>query len=239
MTYRVLVIQNEEVDPPALVGEWLTEAGLTMEIVHAYSGELVPESVPEGVTAIMAMGGAMGANDDVDYPWLISERALLNDAVERDLPVFGICLGAQLLAAATGGVVERSPNVEIGVAQVHINEQLAKGTIFSSMAGTNASAAQWHQDWITALPDSAVVVASNDAAPVQAFKIGSDAYGVQFHPEVDGALFKSWRGVGDEAADASGRNMDEAVLEVIEAEAELEATWRPVFQAWAQRVQER
>lgn len=239
MKPRVLVIQNEELDPPALVGQWLEQAGLQIEVVRAYEGQQVPQTVPTDVAAVMAMGGAMGANDDAEYTWLPAERSLLHNAVANDVPVFGICLGAQLLAAANGGVVERSPNIEIGVTSVAVNHQAAAGTVFESLAGRTVSAAQWHQDWISALPSQAVVIASNDAAPVQAFKLGSDAYGVQFHPEVDGAMFKEWRGVADEAADASGRNIDEAVLEVIEAETELEATWRPIFQAWAMRIKSR
>lgn len=233
MARRVIAVQNEAAAPPALVGKWLGECDVIVDVVHAYAGDPVPTTVPEDCDGIMAFGGAMGANDDAEYPWLAQERALMVDAVQRGIPVFGVCLGGQLLAAAIGGTVERAPSIEIGVSEVTVQPDTDSDPVFAPLAGATVPAAQWHQDWIAALPPQAVVLAGNDAAPVQAFRVGECAYGVQFHPEVDGAIFGSWRDVADEAAERSGVDVAAASADVAAAEDDLAATWRPLFHRWA------
>ena len=89
----VLVIQNEIDDPVALVGEWISEVGVDVEVIHAYRGETVPASLPAKYSGSIAMGGYMGANDDIEFPWLIDARSLMKDVVANvrhqwlDVPV--------------------------------------------------------------------------------------------------------------------------------------------------------
>lgn len=233
MTVRVLAVQNEESDPPGMVATWLAECDVQVDVIHAYRGDVVPVVVPDGYSGVMAFGGAMGAGDDADHPWLAAERALMVDAVTRGVPMFGVCLGGQLLAAAIGGRVERSPHIEIGVSRVDVDVTSSQDQVFAGLAGLTVPAAQWHQDWIADLPPEAVVLAGNEAAPVQAFRIGECAYGVQFHPEIDAPTFRSWQAVADEAAQRSGVDVS-AAADDIEAEQEnLIATWRPLFHRWA------
>ena len=94
----VLAIQNDQTDPPLLVGQWLAESGISVQVIEACFGEQVPAAVPPGVHGVLALGGVMGAGDDGVAPWLVAERALLADATDRGIPVLGLCLGAQLLA---------------------------------------------------------------------------------------------------------------------------------------------
>lgn len=149
----VLAIRNDLTDPPLLVGDWLGELGIEIRLVCADAGESVPSSVPEGIDGIIPMGGGMGANDDDIAPWLPDERALLRDAVDRGVPVFGICLGGQLLAAANDGVVELGETTEIGLSFI---ERTAEGeadpVIAAIGAGPSIPAAQWHQDHVAVLP---------------------------------------------------------------------------------------
>jgi GMP synthase-like glutamine amidotransferase len=98
----VLVVQNEIDDPVALAGQWISEVGVDFEVIHAYRGEAVPTSLPAQYSGVITMGGYMGANDDIEFPWLIDARSLLKDLVANDIPFFGICLGGQLLAAVVG-----------------------------------------------------------------------------------------------------------------------------------------
>ena len=239
MNPRVLVIQNEESAPAALVGEWLHERGLEIDVIHAYAGDEIPAEIPTQYAGVLAFGGAMGANDDEQFPWLTHERALLAAAAKQDMPTFGVCLGAQVLATAVGGTSTRADVIEIGAYDFDVLDSAKDDPIFSMHAGTTVKAAQWHQDCIATLPESAVVLASNDNCPVQAFRVGQNVYGVQFHPEVDAASFKEWYNVADEAADRSGIDMAVAVEQVREAEAEMIDTWRPVFHAWADMVKAR
>ncbi|MCX6433268.1 MAG: type 1 glutamine amidotransferase [Actinobacteria bacterium] len=235
----VLAIQNDPTDPPLLVGEWLAEDGIRVEVITACFGETVPESVPLGVHGILSLGGVMGANDDVDAPWLVQERALLVDAVERGVPVLGLCLGGQLLAAATGGTVELGPITEIGVVQVQRTVDGLRDPVMAQAvpyAGADIPAAQWHQDHITELPDGAVLLPTNAACRVQGFRVGDSAYGLQLHPEIDAQTFADWAGMVDEALERSGLDPALLMADMFAAEHQLIAAWRPMTRAWADLV---
>ena len=176
------------------------------------------------------MGGYMGANDDVEFPWLTDARSLMKDVIANDVPFFGICLGGQLLATAVDGVVEPTPVPEIGIASFRISHEAGSDPVFGKLAGQEVMAAEWHKDYITDLPDDAVVIAGNDVCPVQAFRIGQKVYGVQFHPEIDAEIFSSWAATDDELA-KSQSTLEQACKDVTAAQEQLINTWRPVFQA--------
>ena len=233
----MLVIQNEVDDPVALVGQWISEVGVDVEVIHAYRGETVPAALPAQYSGAIAMGGYMGANDDIEFPWLIPARSLMKDLVANDIPFFGICLGGQLLATAVDGKVGPTPSPEIGVVSFRVTADAAQDAVFGKLAGKEVIAAEWHKDYITDLPDEAVVLAGNDACPVQAFRIGQNVYGVQFHPEIDSEIFLSWAATDDELAKLD-HTIDQACQQVAAAEAELIKTWKPAFQAWAQLVKD-
>lgn len=235
----VLAIQNDPTDPPLLVGEWLEEDGIRVQVVQACFGETVPRVMPEGVHGLLTLGGAMGANDDAVAPWLADERALLADAVERGMPVLGLCLGGQLLAAATGGRVELGPTQEIGLAYVRRTVDGLTDPVLSQAvpsSGNEIPSAQWHQDHVAELPDGAVLLLTNDACRVQAFRVGDTAYGLQLHPELDGATFRSWADYPDEALGRSGIDPLVVADDVDAAEGDLIAAWRPVTRAWGDLV---
>ncbi len=235
----VLAIQSDPTDPPLMVGEWLAEDGIRVEVIGACFGEPVPSRVPDGVHGVLPLGGAMGANDDDVAPWLADERALLRDAVERGIPVLGLCLGGQLLAAATGGRVTLGPATEIGVVQVQRTVDGLLDPVISQVvaaAGADIPATQWHQDNIVELPDGAVLLLTNEACRVQGFRLGDTAYGLQLHPEVDAETFTKWADAADEALRRSGRDAQEAEAEVFAAERDLIAAWRPMARAWGDLV---
>ena len=235
----VLAIQNDPTDPPLLVGEWLEEEGILVRVVRADAGEPVPSAVPDDVHGVLAMGGSMGAHDDAVAPWLAAECALLSDAVIAGVPVLGLCLGGQLLARATGGRVETGPTQEIGLSHVR---QTVDGLLDRVIAqavptrGPDIPAAQWHQDFITDLPDAAVLLLTNETCRVQGFRLGETAYGLQMHPELDGATFLSWADVPDEALRRSAVDVHAAAEEVVAAEPELVTAWRPMTRAWGDLV---
>jgi len=135
----ILAIQNDETDPPHLAGRWLMEIGFEIRILRAYEGEKVPTTVPDEIAALMPLGGHMSATDDHVAPWLPAERALLKDAIDRDIPIFTICLGTQLLAIAGGGSVERAEVGEVGV--YSISPTSADDEIFDFT--TSLPVAQW------------------------------------------------------------------------------------------------
>ena len=225
-----------------MVGDWIAEAGIDVEIIEvieACSGAPVPSVVPDGVHGILALGGSMGANDHLDAPWLVDEKSLLRDATERGIPVLGLCLGCQVLAEATGGRVELGPVTEIGLARVErTDEGLADLVMGAAVPLEDGSlpAAHWHQDHVAKLPPGGVLLASNDACRVQAFRIGSSSYGLQWHPEINGTVFRSWADYVDDALRRSGVDPLTAADEVELMDDALVTAWRPMTRAWSALV---
>ena len=235
----VLVIQNDPSDPVQLVGEWLAAHDLDLDVVMACDGDTVPSAVPPGIDAVIALGGVMNANDDVAAPWLVAERALLADAVRHDVPTLGICLGSQLLAVAVGGTVVQGKESEIGVVAVDRTPAGRIDAVTAALGADTVLATHWHNDHITDLPADATLLLTNDTAPVQAFRVGACAYGLQMHPEVTAEVFATWAQEPDDAVTAQGIDVQGAVTDVARYAPELERTWQPVIDAWAQLVRQR
>ena len=234
----VLAIQNDPTDPPLMVGEWLAESNVEVRVVEPWSGQSLPDRLPDDIAGLLPLGGAPNAHDDHVADWLPQERSLIAQAVERGMPVLGLCLGGQLLAAALGGRSELGDTTEIGLSYVERTEEGLVDPVIASIGAPSdrIPAAQWHQDHITVLPDGAVVLLTNAACRVQAFRVNGNAYGLQMHPEVDAEAFAGWAVDDDEALARSGRSMREASAEITEAEPALIAAWRPMTLAWADLV---
>lgn len=235
----VLVVQNDVTCPAALVGEWLLEDGLSLRITEAFAGDAVPQQVPDDVDAVLSLGGVIGANDDDDAAWLPAERALLRHATESGVPVLGLCLGGQLLAAATGGRVQVADTTEIGVSEVSRTfDGLGDAVIGSAIpvSGETVPAAQWHLDHISELPDGAVLLMTNAACQVQAFRLGESAYGLQMHPEVTPGIVQQWADESPEEVPRTELTAQQAADSVRAREADLMVAWRPAIRAWGDLV---
>jgi GMP synthase (glutamine-hydrolysing) len=191
---RVHIVQHTVGEGMGRLADWLPAAGVDVHPTHPYLGNRVPPTV-EG-DALIVLGGPMGAHDDDRSPWLPAVRDLMRSAVEDGVPTLGICLGAQLLAVAMGGEVERGaagPEIGLGEVTVDVPDDLLP-------AGT-MPVVQWHYDAVTRLPEDSTLLASSQAYPVQAFRVGELAWGVQFHPEVTPEMVAEWaveEGMGPE-----------------------------------------
>lgn len=238
----IIAIQNAADVPLNLVGKWLAESGFDLRTIHAYAGQPLPTSVDSlqqligevPLVAIISLGGSVGANDDAKAPWLIGECELLKDSVARELPVLGLCLGAQLLARSIGGEVSRAPRPEIGVHRITITD--SADSVFGTLrANESLPAIQWHQDMVSALPPSATNVATSTHCANQIFRVGNLHYGLQFHPEADPTIIKMWEKKADEAYQRSERRLGIAE-EVAREMADLEAIWKPAIKRWGAMV---
>ncbi|MBK6872335.1 MAG: type 1 glutamine amidotransferase [Kineosporiaceae bacterium] len=138
----------------------------------------------------------MAAWEDDVAPWLPHTRRLLAEAVERGVPTLGICLGAQLLALATGGEVDRGGNgLEVGRVEIRALDAAADDALLGPVVrrfGETFAVAHWHQDAVLRLPAGAVPLAVGERYPHQAFRLGSAAWGLQYHPEVSVEDWADW-----------------------------------------------
>lgn len=185
---RVLVVQHEDGAP---LGRLADVPGVRLDVVRPDRGEELPATV-EGLDGLLVLGGAMAAWEDDVAPWLPATRALCLDAVVRGTPTLGVCLGAQLLALACGGVVERAPDgPEVGVVDVRPTAA-GRADPFVGRLGAVVPAPQAHHDAITRLPEGSVSLASSAMYAHQAFRVGERAWGVQYHPEVTREVFSVW-----------------------------------------------
>jgi GMP synthase (glutamine-hydrolysing) len=184
---KVLVLQHISCEPPGIFEDVLVARGAAITRVELDEGEPIPPL--SGFDALVVMGGPMGAYEDDRYPWIDNELARIAEAVDRRMPVLGVCLGAQLLACATGGKAYAGHGPEVGVLPVRLRAAAADDHLFGALPAT-IEALQWHGDTFD-LPPRAVLLASSDDYPNQAFRIGA-AYGIQFHVEVTSSMAQQW-----------------------------------------------
>lgn len=184
---RVLVFQHIPCEPPAAYRDELDQRGIAVHTAELDRGHDVPFSAE--FAAIIAMGGPMGANDEATFPWLEEEKRVIRDHVLAGRPFWGVCLGAQLLAASLGAPVYEGPQPEVGVVPVHLEGPGRRDPVFSELPPEFLTL-QWHNDTFD-LPRGAVLLASSPAYRQQAFR-WKGAYGLQFHLEVSSDLAESW-----------------------------------------------
>jgi len=184
-----VVLQHVAYEGPGAIAGAVADAGADLLVVRLDRGERVPEAnAVAGMRGLVVMGGPMGVYDEL--PWLVPERTLVRSAVEAGLPVLGVCLGAQQLAAALGGTVTDGPVPECGVGEVHLTSDAIGDPLFGP-APSPLPCIHWHGDTFS-LPERAVRLAGNEAYENQAFRFGRRAYGLQFHVEVTGSLVARW-----------------------------------------------
>jgi len=171
----MIVIQHEPGEGPGTLAPFLGDA----RFVRTFEGDPVPGEAD----ALVVLGGGMGVYDQDRLSHLRDEIRLLRRCVEQERPVLGICLGSQLLACALGGEVAKAPRKEIGFYRVRLAEAAREDPLFGA-APESFVAFHWHGDAFT-LPRGAVPLASSTMTPVQAFRFGARAFGVQFHLETD------------------------------------------------------
>ena len=229
----VLVVVHEEHAGLGRLGDLV---GCRLDERRPDRGDEVPVDA-SGHDALVVLGGSMAAWDDDVAPWLPATRRLMAAAVEDGVPTLGICLGAQLLALATGGRVERGGvGLEVGLVPLELTAEAAADELMAAVRqrlGERLSVAEWHQDAITELPPGAVPLVVGERYPHQAFRLGERAWGVQYHPEVTVEDWQDWMDGGHGAVRTEGLHPHEVTAAMHEAEASLVAVAQAHAEAFA------
>jgi len=174
---RAHIFQHLSFEGPGNIQPWLRDHGFDITFTIFSEKELFP-AISE-IDFLVIMGGSMSVNDEDKYPWLIKEKHYIREFIANGKPVLGICLGAQMIASALGAKVYPMPHKEIGwfpVRGVPINHKS------SFQFPASFTPLHWHGETFD-LPEGAVLLASSEACKNQAFQLGDNVLGIQFHPE--------------------------------------------------------
>jgi GMP synthase-like glutamine amidotransferase len=188
---RFLVFQHVDIEHPGIFREFWRAAGIAWDAVELDEGQPIPELTP--YDALVVMGGPMDVWQEDEHPWLGPEKAAIRRFVgELQRPYLGICLGHQLLASALGGDVGLGRTPEVGLGSVELTPAGLADPLFEGFANP-VETFQWHGAEVKTLPPGAEVLARSGACAVQSMRVGSCAYGVQYHVEITPETVPQWR----------------------------------------------
>lgn len=165
----------------------LRDHGFRLDIRRLNAGDAVPRDFDD-VDGVISLGGPQNVGEE--HPFMEAEYAYLKEAHERQLPLVGICLGAQMIAHALGGTVAKMASPEMGFGTLEIGPVGQTDTILGGVAWKSAQL-QHHAYEVSKLPAGASLLASSAKCKVQAYRIGMRTYGFQFHPECDQPMAKA------------------------------------------------
>jgi GMP synthase-like glutamine amidotransferase len=190
------ILQCDPQVPSGIYGAYLEHKAIPHRLVRLFADE----PLPAVGAAALVLGGTMGVHDEADFPFLRPLKVFMRQTAEAGVPLFGICLGGQLLAAALGGTVTARSRGEKGMTEIVLTAAGVTDPLFAGLP-ERFGAFAWHNDSFD-LPPGTPHLAFSATCPGQAFRVGK-AYGLQFHPEVDAATVAAWSA----QADPEGRRL--------------------------------
>jgi GMP synthase (glutamine-hydrolysing) len=205
---RVLAIVHQRDAGPGVFAEAIEAAGAQLD-EWTLAERPEPPADPLGYDAVFVLGGAMNIDEEGRHGWIREEVALLRELLEREVPLLGLCLGGQMLAAAAGAEPMRAVRPEIGWHQVEVTAEGAEDSLLAPLA-PSFEALQWHS-YEFPLPPGAIPLARSEVC-LQACRIGERAWALQFHPEVSRADALHWVEDYEADPDAVRIGIDPAVL---------------------------
>ena len=203
---NILILQHIAIEHPGILLDFFRDDGFRWTTVELDEGEAIPELDP--FELMVVMGGPQDVWQEDQYPWFRKEKAAIRKFVlDMRRPYLGICLGHQLLADATGGRVGLAKIPEVGVLTISSTDAGRRDPLLSALPDP-MTVFQWHGAEVTDMPANADILATSDACPVQAFRVGQHAYGFQCHVEITGDSVSEWAaipGIADSLESAMGK----------------------------------
>jgi GMP synthase (glutamine-hydrolysing) len=198
---KLLVFQHVPLEPLGSLNRQFKEAGFRIRYVNF---DRKPEAAVQLARyhGLVVLGGPMAANQTDGYPHLDYEKEVIARAADIGLPVLGICLGAQLIAATFGGKTLRAAAPEFGWTSVRPTVSGRDDPLIGHFSDAEY-VYQWHSDTFT-LPPEAVHLAESDRCKLQAFRLFEHVYGLQFHLEADRKLINRWVSASQHGQELSG-----------------------------------
>lgn len=193
----IAIFRHSANEGPGYIATFLEQRALPMALFKIDEGAVVPQDAAQ-FSGLVFMGGPMSVNDDL--PWIRKTLALIRDAVAKDVPVLGHCLGGQLMAKALGGTVGRNPMKEIGWGEVSVLNHPVAQHWFEGIPAKFESF-HWHGETFT-IPAGATRIMESAYCPNQAFALGKHL-GMQCHVEMTEAMIQNWCTVGADEINAA------------------------------------
>lgn len=185
----ILFVKHAQTEGPGILGDFFKETSWQIRTVELWNKEILPKV--NDCEAIISLGGPMNVYETEKYPFLEKEEDFLKTALDKKIPVLGICLGAQLLAKVCQAKVTKAANKEIGWYKVQLkdNSRVSDG-LFAGMP-SELDVFQWHEDTFS-IPDKGTLLATSVTCENQAMRVYDNAWGLQFHPEMTDNMIDVW-----------------------------------------------
>jgi GMP synthase (glutamine-hydrolysing) len=229
----VTILQHIHCETPGIISDCLQSAGIDMHFVRTFERNPIPSNL-DTQAGLIVMGGPMSVYDHEQFPFLLEEQRLIEEALKNDKPVLRVCLGSQLLAATLGAEVKSGAQKEIGWHPVTLTQYAASDALWKELPA-RFTAYHWHGD-VYDLPQGAVSLTSSELTPCQGFRYEANAYGFLFHMEMTEKIIqnmvKEFSGELDEENIAAG-SIIEKTRDFLPA---LQTVGGRVFRRWAKSL---
>lgn len=205
MSLSALAIRHVPFEDLGILAPVLADRGYSVRYLEA-GVDAIDATTLADADLVVILGGPIGVYETGRYPFLEQELRAIAQRLRQDKPTLGICLGAQLMAAALGADVVSTGRAEIGYAPLTLTPQ-GQDSVLSAVE--SVPVLHWHGDQF-AIPEGAARLAETPGFPNQAFALGPRILGLQFHLEADSAQIERWL-IGH-ACELSLRQIDPAVI---------------------------